>query len=341
MMERQPLLSVIVPVYNTSKFLPRCMDSLQKQTYSNIEIIFIDDGSADESPLICDAYASQMANGRVIHKENAGLGMARNSALDIAMGDYVAFLDSDDYIDADMYRALMDAAERTEAQAAFCDFCFLSGDGKKRSGESNIAQGCHEARTFMVGMLGACPDAKRDFDFEMSVCKGIYAADIINANSLRFLSERDVLSEDLFFNITFLQKAERAAYVKLNGYYYCENTDSLTHRYIPDRLRREKHMYASVLRLVNETADKELILRWNRLFLGRVRTMIQQELRYRQDIGFLQRFKAIREIVNDELVREVIGKYPIHKNPIKLRIFHTFLKHKCCIGVCVLIMLNR
>lgn len=111
-MERQPLLSVIVPVYKVEEFLPRCVDSILDQTYANLEIILVDDGSPDRCGAICDAYAQKDSRIRVIHKENGGLSSARNAGLDVAAGEYIAFLDSDDWIEPEAYEWMLALAER-------------------------------------------------------------------------------------------------------------------------------------------------------------------------------------------------------------------------------------
>lgn len=106
-MNRESLISVIVPIYNVQDYLKKCVDSILNQTYKNLEIILVDDGSTDESPLICDQYAKQEKRVRVIHKTNGGLSSARNAGLDIANGDFIGFVDSDDYIDLSMYEKLL------------------------------------------------------------------------------------------------------------------------------------------------------------------------------------------------------------------------------------------
>lgn len=102
----QPLISVIVPVYNIIPYLPRCVESLQKQTYPELEILLIDDGSTDDTPVLCDRLAENDPRIRVFHKENGGPSSARNFGLTQAAGAYVGFVDSDDYVDADMYERL-------------------------------------------------------------------------------------------------------------------------------------------------------------------------------------------------------------------------------------------
>lgn len=121
------LLSVIVPVYRVEEYLPTCIESILNQTYTNIELFLVDDGSPDRCGKICDEYAKKDARIKVIHKENGGQGSARNRAIDIANGDYLAFVDSDDYIEPDMYETMIEALERTNSDIALCGFKTHSG----------------------------------------------------------------------------------------------------------------------------------------------------------------------------------------------------------------------
>ena len=111
-MEQTPLLSIIVPVYNVAAYLPRCVDSILAQSYKNLEIFLVDDGSADDSGRICDAYAEKDHRIRVIHKENGGLSSARNAALAVASGAYIGFVDSDDWIEPEMYGQMLTLMEK-------------------------------------------------------------------------------------------------------------------------------------------------------------------------------------------------------------------------------------
>lgn len=104
----QPLISIVVPVYKVEKYLDRCLRSLTGQTYENLEILLVDDGSPDGSGAVCDAWAAKDSRIRVIHKENAGAGAARNTALELARGEFIGFVDSDDYISPHMYQHLME-----------------------------------------------------------------------------------------------------------------------------------------------------------------------------------------------------------------------------------------
>lgn len=114
------LISIIVPVYNVEKYLPQCIDSLINQTYKNLEIILVDDGSTDSSGIICDNYSRIDSRIKVIHKTNGGQGSARNAALDVAKGEYIGFVDSDDWVKNDMYESLYTAIKKYDADISAC-----------------------------------------------------------------------------------------------------------------------------------------------------------------------------------------------------------------------------
>ena len=117
-----PKVSIIVPIYNVEKYLRQCLDSIVNQTLKDIEIILVDDGSTDSCPSICDEYASKDKRIIVIHKENAGLGAAYNTGLDIAKGDYIGFVESDDFIELNMYEELYERAVQTGVDLVKCNF---------------------------------------------------------------------------------------------------------------------------------------------------------------------------------------------------------------------------
>ena len=116
----QPLISVIVPVYNVEQYLDRCVNSLVGQTYQNLEIILVDDGSPDGCSVICDNWARKDSRVIVIHKNNGGLSSARNSALDVCSGDVIAFVDSDDWVEPDMFEKMLESMQEHDADIVQC-----------------------------------------------------------------------------------------------------------------------------------------------------------------------------------------------------------------------------
>lgn len=143
-----PLVSIIMPVYNTAAFLPMALDSIIAQTYSSWEAILVDDGSTDGSGEICDSYAARDPRFRVIHKSNAGVSAARNAGLDAARGEYIGFVDSDDWADPGMFATLVADMERNDADVAKCGFRTVEKDRthEPSSGSLRVIDGGHAAR---------------------------------------------------------------------------------------------------------------------------------------------------------------------------------------------------
>ena len=118
----EPLISVIVPIYNAEQYIDRCIKSILKQTYSNLEVLLIDDGSSDGSSSICKQY--ELSDNRVhyYHQHNSGVSAARNKGLDIAKGEYIGFCDADDWIESDMYEVLYSMINSSQSDIAICSF---------------------------------------------------------------------------------------------------------------------------------------------------------------------------------------------------------------------------
>ena len=138
-------ISVIVPIYKTEQFLSKCIDSIINQTYKNLEIILVDDGSPDNCPKICDEYAKRDNRIKVIHKENGGLSSARNAGIEIATGDFSAFVDSDDWIDSDMYESLVKLSDEYNADIAECGYRFI----RPWKVENKILDGSNTCKTMI------------------------------------------------------------------------------------------------------------------------------------------------------------------------------------------------
>lgn len=126
----KPTISIIVPVYNVEKYLPECIESILAQTFTDFELILVEDGSPDNCPALCDAAAEKDARIRVIHQKNGGLSAARNAGLDAARGAWIGFVDSDDYIAPEMYEVLHQAVQSTGADLALCDYAEVDEAGK-------------------------------------------------------------------------------------------------------------------------------------------------------------------------------------------------------------------
>lgn len=211
-----PLISVIVPVYRAELFLPQCVDSLLVQGLGDFELILIDDGSPDGSGAMCDAYAAEDSRIRVIHKPNGGVSSARNTGLDAARGDYVVFVDSDDYVAPAYLEGLLAALQEQaepEKTLVITDYQPFTPKGdEKRS----------FPQPFMVGLAEATPQAFRNLIFGFRLfppyCK-LYSREIIETNHLRFDTSIRT-AEDFDFNMRYLAHVETICYRPIPSYHY-------------------------------------------------------------------------------------------------------------------------
>ena len=230
------MISVIVPVYKVEEYLSRCIDSILKQTYKNLEIILVDDGSPDNCGKICDEYALKDERIKVIHKQNGGLSSARNSGLDAATGEYVTFVDSDDWIDVAYVQTLKDVLENTASDMSACIFCRTKGAEAERKFFNNIPEIITCEKYFSV---------LSENSYAGYACNKLFKKDIIEKNGIRF-DEKIFNGEDFPFVLEYLRFAEKTAFVKQDLYFYffrgtsIMNSIRLNERFMTILYAREK-----------------------------------------------------------------------------------------------------
>lgn len=211
----QPLLSVIIPVYNVEKYLRRCLDSVTNQSYNNLEIILVDDGSPDNSGSICDEYAKKDPRIKVVHQENAGLSGARNSGISIAKGDFITFVDSDDWIDKDMYSQMLQCQKNNDLDIV-CSDTYLVKFSKiefRPLFESDLVFNTQEALNLILS--GKIDNAAWNKIYRNSVFVDI-----------RYPLRR--IYEDVATTYKVFAKAAKIGYLKKPFYYYfLKNPNSL------------------------------------------------------------------------------------------------------------------
>lgn len=214
-----PLISIVVPIYNVEKYLERCLKTLLSQTYENIEIILVDDGSPDGCPAVCDAYAQKDARIRVIHQENAGLSAARNAGIDIAKGEYLAFVDSDDYIAADYIESLYHLLQETGCAIAQCRFTYVQGE--PLAVDENQSFRIYRGESLMEQLYG--PEDQATY-FVVAWNK-LYRRDLFweTRYPVGRIHEDEATTYKLFHQGRKLAFLDRALYG-----YYTENTGSIT-----------------------------------------------------------------------------------------------------------------
>ena len=206
------MVSVIVPIYNVEKYLRMCVDSILNQTYGDLQIILVDDGSPDRCGEICDEYAKKDKRIEVIHKENGGLGYARNSGLELAKGEYVIFLDSDDWIDAGHIERLVAEAKKTNADVIVHGYkkCTDEGTVVNKAKLIKLGEFTDAINDVLYPMIAPGPDSPADETLPVSAWCKLYRLKIIKENNLQFVNEKECISEDIVFNLSFFPHCKKA-----------------------------------------------------------------------------------------------------------------------------------
>ncbi|MBA4850525.1 glycosyltransferase [Emticicia sp. BO119] len=315
-----PKVSIIVPVYNVEKYLPRCIESLMSQTLQEIEIILVDDGSPDNSPKLCDEYTEKDYRVKVIHKKNGGLGFARNSGIDIATGEFLAFVDSDDYVATSMFRELYNTAKKYNLDTVYCGYNRIDNKLRiqpiKDVQALKVIESQDDIQEVLLDMIGTEPNSPIDRKYEMSVWHAIYARSIVKEHHVIFPSEREFISEDIIFHMDYLQKAKRIAFLPESLYYYCSNESSLTTSYRSDRFSKNKVLYKEICRKLSLISEKkEYQLRAGRLFIGYTRFVLFSI--GQQSISSSEKKKIIKAICKDNIWNELFEYYPYKELPFK------------------------
>ena len=243
-----PLVSIIVPVYNVQNSVARCLESICAQTWKNIEIILVNDGSRDESFSVCEQFREKDPRIVLVDKSNSGVSDTRNCGMTLASGKYVQFVDSDDYIEPDFTERLVMAAETNNADLVIAPYWMVIPANSCKAGQAleNLQEnlGIEEKRPDDVREYGFLPEGIYDREtfalrlmekpasfFYSVLWNKLYRRDILTRHDIRFTSEMR-WAEDLVFNMQYIQYAEVFASIPQPGYYYVQNPQSICHTQI-------------------------------------------------------------------------------------------------------------
>ena len=297
-----PLISVIVPIYNTERYLKRCIDSILAQTLKNIELILVDDGSKDESPQLCDEYERIDERVKVIHKENEGVSAARNTGLAIAEGEYIGFVDADDYIDADMFESLYNFAVSENSQIVMCDDLMVWEDKKTKLDTIKEL----EDNTLL---------SKNDFYpkllFEMAgaVWRCIYKREVLVENSIVFPVDLE-FSEDRIFNLYAIGFCDSLYYIKKPYYKRFMRAGSATSVYCKNKFDISCKVASGVhdaLKTAWNSNKDDMINGYARPFVREAVSSIHNEFHKDCRKNFSERYREVKRICNEDIVLESLA----------------------------------
>lgn len=245
-------LSVIVPVYKVEKYLAQSIESILNQTYKNLEIILVDDGSPDNCGRMCDEYANIDKRIKVIHKKNGGAPAARNDALLIATGDWIAYVDPDDWLETNAFEAAMNVASREQPDIVIFNCCYEMLSGKREVKQAFLKEFTTTDRNFIYQLqLSAlhrsftpgCHKWSQGFPWDK-----IYRMSRMREKNVLWPSGLEA-HDDVVYTIYAFQAARKVSYIDQTLYHYRYNPNSIGNKYTPNRMKVEKDLYKELLQI--------------------------------------------------------------------------------------------
>lgn len=340
-MKSEILVTVVIPIYNTQQYLNRCIESVINQTYKSLEIILVDDGSPDDCPKICDEWAKRDGRIKVIHKQNQGLGMARNTGIDNATGDYICFFDSDDYIEPDTIEKCVEAASDHNADVVAFGHDDVLPDSTVLAthipcDESRLVCGKEIVEFLLPMCLSSNVRNYEKWDLSFSAWNKLFSLSVIRNANWRFVSEREIISED-FYSLTELYCQINRVYL-LNDvlYHYTVNMASLSRSYRPDRFEKIKGFNAAMISLCEKMGIIELLKQPIAdvsfgFSIGAMKQIVAA------DFSLKHRYSELKRVVRDDTLQQILKTISYKEVNIKKRMLYSAIKHKT-VWLCFLLV---
>ena len=321
----KPKISIVVPVYNVENHLERCVDSLINQTFSNIEIILVNDGSTDHSGSMCDDYSKKDKRIQVVHKNNGGLSSARNAGMAIASGQYIGFVDSDDDVEPDMYEKLVNVVEEYQVDFAMADYLRIDSKGNKFFKTQDIDGGYYDRKKIIKDIF---PDLimseSVDYGPLLSVCPNLFSLDFLKKNSITF-DEQVRWSEDNIFSAVMGYHCQNFYYLKGEPlYHYYQNPGSITTSYRKGAWEVYSLMNQHLHDFFDQVTDYDFSRQLKLHLIYYACNCISQELtRTRKEA-----VKGIKSILISPRLTEAFKDFKLPDVPFKLKVQLQLMKRK-------------
>ena len=252
-------ISVIVPVYNAEKYLEKCINSILNQTYSNLEIILVNDGSKDKSLELMEKFKNQDDRIFIINKENAGVSSARNRGIEVASGKYVIFIDADDYIEKNMFEVLKDDLFKNNVDISMCGYRNIDINGNILYESKPMEEKYFDTKTFRRNLF-------KDTYYRELICNKLFRLEIIKEHNIRFHEDIHI-NENILFLLDFSKYAFRYSYGNEILYNFLYNTSGATHAKFN---LKKVSVLSSYIRLLNYDLDTDILnrIKYKYLFDG-------------------------------------------------------------------------
>ena len=340
------MISIIVPVYNVEAYLPQCLDSLINQTYQDLEIICVNDGSTDGSLEILQQYVDKDKRIKLITRDNRGISASRNEALDIASGEYVMFVDSDDWISEQTCEKALDAIQIDDCDLVLWSYIreFNNKSLPNYLFASTVTweNGLDLCRR-IVGPVDEELKTPQKLDSYGTVWGKLYKRELIEQNTpIRFMDTAKIgTCEDVLFNIEYSLRTKKSRYIPELLYHYRKLNTSFTSKYRETLPMRWKNLYDEIRYvLVRNNAFRDCEIAYlNRISLGLVGLGLNVTF---SDYPFGKQRKMIKQILSSSYYKKAIKELSVKNMPIHWRGFYTFARQRNAFAVlCILKLINR
>lgn len=315
------LISIVVPVYNSELYLKRTMDSLINQTYKNIEIILINDGSKDNSLEVCKEYERKDKRIRVYTQDNCGVSKTRNNGIEHAGGEYIMFVDSDDYIEENMIYDMANSIKpNVELVISGIKMNYIENEKIIKTEEYTLLDKVYSKEEFINDLLK---------NIEMicfcGPCCKLYKKDILKRYNIRF-DEMLTMGEDTWYNIDYLQKCSKKIVTLGNIYYNYmrENKNSLYSKYYDQYIKMTEKVYNKFLNFLNKEANKTTIMRFTKTYI--INLVYANAINFKYKTTLKKKLEDIKYSLNNKIVRENIEN--IEKVNFREKVYCYFIKYK-------------
>lgn len=306
-----PLISIIVPVYNVEKYLERCVDSVVGQTYKNIEIFLVDDGSTDNSGEMCDCFEKNDSRIKVLHKKNGGLSDARNAALDIFSGEYVTFIDSDDYVSPQYIEILYNALKNTDSD--------ISIAGHIRGNDTNYNFKENKQCVNTIKMTNEeCLNNWHDkyINVETTAWGKLYKSGLFRDNNIRY--PKGKIFEDMYTTHIIVKHSQNVCIVDNEIYYYFNRNDSIIHTQSVEKLLMKYDALTQRLEWFSangytDASHRLLIKQVKHIIKNMVSCKNESVKKYMYD-EFEKYYKQVKKIKKTFLDTVIFGIFKIWRN---------------------------
>lgn len=336
-MKEKPLISVIIPVYNVEKYLSRSVESVLNQNYKKLEIILINDGSTDSSPTICDDYQKIDDRIVVIHKKNEGASSTRNKGIEVCRGEYICFLDADDWMDVEALEVGINTLLEHSVDMVFWsrikEYHTRSVKEESTFTENQLfdKSAKRQLHIRMVGLLNQELAKPTKTDAFNPVWGKIYASEIIKSNKIAFINTKVIGSEDVAFNIEYMCFAKSAFYIhKYFSHYWKENELSLTKNQKNTLFPRFKNLFSNTKQVLeqNNLFDEENEQALNNRIVCSVINCGLAIVGDHNSQNFLEKYNSFKEIVKDPVYSKALTKFDLKYLPRHFKVLFWLMKNK-------------